>query len=328
MEEKKENKLKTYVKRFFALDCSAVLVALIVLIAVVSILAPQITGGNFLTKTNIINVFRKQTYVGIIACGLTLVMITGNIDLSVGNMLTLLTVICALLTQSVGDVGAIVITLLCGAVCGLFNGILVGPLKLNAFITTLGTTSIFYALALIISPGFILRADSKLFDGIGGGSVWFIPVPVIIMAIVVAIFWFVLKRTVFGQQLYAIGANQTAAKFSGIRSQLQVMLTYVLTGLCVALAAIVLIARSSSANPQAATGKEMDVILAVVVGGTSIAGGKGTMFGTVLGFLFIGFMTTGFTFLGMNEYIQSIVTGAILVMALSLDVMKARRNKL
>jgi ribose transport system permease protein len=243
-------------------------------------------------------------------------------------MLTLLTVICALLTQHMSPVAAILLTLLCGALCGLFNGVLVGPLGLNAFITTLGTTSIFYALALIISPGFILRADSKLFNVIGNGSLWFIPVPVIIMAVVVAIFWFVLKRTVFGQQLYAIGANKTAANFSGIRSQLQIMLTYILTGLCVALAAVVLIARSTSANPQAATGKEMDVILAVVVGGTSIAGGKGTMFGTVLGFLFIGFMTTGFTFLGMNEYIQSIVTGAILVMALSLDVMKARRNKL
>lgn len=323
-----ENKLKSYVKRFFALDASAVIVAIVVLIALVSVLAPLITGGNFLTKTNIINIFRKQTYVGIIACGLTLVMITGNIDLSVGNMLTLLTVICALLTNSMSPAAAMGITLLCGLACGLLNGVLVGPLRLNAFISTLGTTSIFYALALIISPGFILRADSKLFDAIGSGSLWIFPVPVVIMAVVVAIFWFVLKRTVFGQQLYAIGANQTAAKFSGIRTRMQVLLTYVLTGLCVAVAAIVLIARSISANPQAATGKEMDVILAVVVGGTSIAGGKGSMFGTVLGFLFIGFMTTGFTFLGMNEFIQSIVTGIILVIALSFDVMKARRNKL
>ncbi len=323
-----KSRFKSYVKRFFALDCSAVLVAIIVLIVLVSVLAPLITGGNFLTKTNIINIFRKQTYVGIIACGLTLVMITGNIDLSVGNMLTLLTVICALLTNSMGPTAAILITLLCGVGCGLLNGVLVGPLKLNAFISTLGTTSIFYALSLIISPGFILRADSALFDAIGSGSLWFIPVPVVIMAVVVVIFWFILKRTVFGQQLYAIGANQTAARFSGIRSRMQVLIAYVLTGLCVAIAAIVLIARSISANPQAATGKEMDVILAVVVGGTSIAGGKGSMFGTVLGFLFIGFMTTGFTFLGMNEYIQSIVTGIILVIALSFDVIKTRRNKL
>ena len=323
-----ESKLKSYVKRFFALDASAVIVAIVVLIALVSILAPLITGGNFLTKTNIMNIFRKQTYVGIIACGLTLVMITGNIDLSVGNMLTLLTVICALLTNSMSPAAAICITLLCGLACGLLNGILVGPLRLNAFISTLGTTSVFYALALIISPGFILRADSAVFDAIGNGYVWFIPVPVVIMAVVVAVFWFVLKRTVFGQQLYAIGANQTAAKFSGIRTRAQVLVTYVLTGLCVAVASIVLIARSISANPQAATGKEMDVILAVVVGGTSIAGGKGSMFGTVLGFLFIGFMTTGFTFLGMNEFIQSIVTGVILVAALSFDVIKSRRNKL
>ena len=315
-------------KRFFALDASAVIVAMIVLIALVSILAPQITGGNFLTADNIMNIFRKQTYIGIIACGMTLVMITGNIDLSVGNMMTLLTVICALLSKSVGPVPSILLTLVFGALCGLVNGVLVGPLKLNAFITTLGTTSIFYALTLIISSGFTERAQSPIFDAIGSGSLGILPVPVLFLVAVVAIFWFLLKRTVFGQQLYAIGANATAAKFSGIRSQRQVMITYVLTGLCCALAAILMIARSTSANPQAAGGKEMDVILAVVVGGTSIAGGKGTMLGTVLGFLFIGFMTTGFTFLGMNEYIQSIVTGVILVAALSFDVIKARRSKL
>ena len=319
-------KNQNIVKRFFALDSSAVIVAMVALIILVSVLAPIITGGNFLTADNIINIFRKQTYIGIIACGLTLVMITGNIDLSVGNMLTLLTVCCALLSKSIGPVPSIFVTLLIGAACGALNGILVGPLKLNAFITTLGTSSIFYALALIISSGFTQRTESKLFDVIGSGSLGIIPVPVIILAVVVIIFWFLLKRTVFGQQLYAIGANQTAADFSGIRSQRQIMLAYILTGLCCALAAVVLIARSVSSNPNAAGGKEMDVILAVVVGGTSIAGGKGTMFGTVLGFLFIGFMTTGFTFLGMNEYIQSIVTGIILVAALSLDVIRSRRG--
>ena len=322
--EKKESAIK----RFFAMDTSAVIVAMVVLIILVSVLAPIITGGNFLTADNIINIFRKQTYIGIIACGMTLVMITGNIDLSVGNMLTLLTVCCALLSKSIGPVPSILVTLLIGAGCGFLNGILVGPVKLNAFITTLGTSSIFYALALIISSGFTQRTESALFDVIGSGSLGFIPVPVIILAVVVVIFWFLLKRTVYGQQLYAIGANQTAADFSGIKSTRKIMIAYILTGLCCALAAIVLIARSVSSNPNAAGGKEMDVILAVVVGGTSIAGGKGSMFGTVLGFLFIGFMTTGFTFLGMNEYIQSIVTGIILVAALSFDVIKARRGKL
>ena len=316
------------IKRFFALDASAVIVAMIVLIALVSILAPILTGGQFLTMDNIMNIFRKQTYIGIIACGMTLVMITGNIDLSVGNMMSLLIVVCALLSKSVGPIPSIFLTLLIGAGCGLVNGFLVGPLRLNAFISTLGTSSIFYALTLIISSGFTQRADSALFDMIGSGSLGFLPMPVIIMAAVVVIFWFLLKRTVYGQRLYAIGANFTAARFSGIKNRKTVLITYVLLGLCCALAAILTIARSVSANPQAAGGKEMDVILAVVVGGTSIAGGKGTMFGTLLGFLFIGFMTTGFTFLGMNEYVQSIVTGVILVAALSFDVIKARRSRL
>ena len=310
--------MNTRLKRLVT-DYNSVAIVLVLLIIATFV----VDGFN---GKSISTILIQSSLYGFVALGLALVMITGNIDLSVGNMMTLLTVICALLTKSVGPVGAILLTLLIGAACGALNGVLVGPLKLNAFITTLGTTSIFYALALIISSGFTQRADSKLFDVIGSGSLGIIPVPVIILAVVVIIFWFLLKRTVFGQQLYAIGANQTAADFSGIRSQRQIMLAYILTGLCCALAAVVLIARSVSSNPNAAGGKEMDVILAVVVGGTSIAGGKGTMFGTVLGFLFIGFMTTGFTFLGMNEYIQSIVTGIILVAALSLDVIRSRRG--
>ena len=307
---------------------AGVFLALIAFIIFVSILAPQITGGNFLTWTNIINVFRQQTYIGIIACGMTLVMITGNIDLSVGSQLTLMSVMCAQFSRRMGD-SAIFITLAIGLGCGIINGLLVSGLKLNAFITTLGTGSVYGALTLILASGQTIRAGSKLFDAIGSGSIFgVVPVPVIILLVVVVIFAFVLSRTVFGQRLYTIGANPVAARFSGIHSRRDVAITYVLNGLCCAIAAITLVARSVSANPQIGASKEMDVILAVVLGGTSILGGKGSVWGTVVGFLFIGFMSSGFTFLRLSQYMQWIIMGVILIVALAIDVFSERGVRL
>jgi len=315
---------KSYWSKFMSLNGSGVFLALVAFIILVSILAPRITGGQFLTWTNIIQIFRQQTYIGIIACGMTLVIITGNIDLSVGSQLTLLTVLCAQMSKTMGNL-AIPATLALGFLLGLVNGLFVSGLKLNSFITTLGTSSMYGALALILVSGHTVRGDSALFDWIGSGSLFgVLPIPVVIMLVVVLIFAFVSKRTIFGQRLYAIGANPTAARFSGIKSGRDICITYILCGLCCALAAVVLIARSVSANPQAAAGKEMDIILAVVLGGTSVLGGKGSIWGSVIGFLFIGFASSGFTFLGFDQYIQWIVMGVILLVALASDVFSER----
>lgn len=314
--------------KFISKPGAGVFLALIAFIIIISIVAPQVTGGQFLTLENIIQVFRKQTYIGIMACGLTLVMLTGNIDLSVGSQLTLMTVLCAQTSQALGN-WAIPITLLIGLACGLVNGLLVSGLRLNAFITTLGTSSIYGALALILVSGHTVRAKTALFDALGMSSVLgVIPVPVVILLVIVVIFAFLSSRTVFGQRLYAIGANPVAARYSGIRSRRDVAITYILCGLCCAVAAVVLLARSESANPQIGGGKEMEVILAVVLGGTSILGGKGSIWGTVVGFLFIGFMSTGFTFLSLDQYTQWIIMGVILITALSIDVFSERGGKL
>ena len=314
--------------KFISKPGAGVFLALVAFIVIISIVAPQVTGGQFLTWTNIIQVFRQQTYIGIIACGMTLVMITGNIDLSVGSQLTMMTVLCAQISQVCGN-WAIPLTLLIGAGCGLLNGVLVSGLRLNAFIATLATGSIFGALALILVSGHTLRAKTALFDALGMGSVFgVIPVPVIILAVIVVVFAFLSSRTVFGQRLYAIGANPVAARYSGIRSRRDVAITYILNGLCCAIAAVVLLARSESANPQIGASKEMDIILAVVLGGTSILGGKGSIWGTVVGFLFIGFMSSGFTFLAFNQYTQWIIMGVILVAALAIDVFSERGGKL
>lgn len=325
---KEKTSFKELWNKFKSLNGSGVFLALILFVILVSILAPSISGGKFLTWTNIIQIFRQQTYIGIIACGMTMVILTGNIDLSVGSQLTMLTVLCAKMSLTIGN-WAILVTLLLGVLCGLINGIFVSGLKLNAFITTLGTSSIYGALALILASGHTVRCESAIFDWIGTGSLFgVIPVPVIIMLVVVLVCHFVTKRTVFGQRIYAIGGNLTASRFSGIRTRSTVAGTYIICGLCCAIAAVVLIARSVSANPQAATGKEMDIILAVVLGGTSILGGKGSILGSVVGFLFIGFATSGFTFLGFDQYLQWIVMGVILLIALASDVFSERGKSL
>ena len=248
------------IKKFFSMNGSGVLIAMIVFVALVSLLAPRITGGQFLTGTNLMNILRQQTHVGIIACAMTYIIITGNIDLSVGSLLTLLTVLCAKFTD-ISPAAAICLTLLLGIVAGTINGLFVSGLKLNAFITTLGTGSIFGALTMIIASGHTVRQTEPVFDFLGSGFVFgFLPASVLIMLVAVLIFGFVLRRTVYGQRLYAIGANPTAARFSGIRERLDVFVAYVLSGLSCGIAAVIYIARSVSANPQIASGKEMDII--------------------------------------------------------------------
>lgn len=321
------NKIKQGWKKFISLNGAGVFIAMLVFIALVSVLAPSISGGNFLTLTNITNVFRQQSHIGVICCAMTYIIITGNIDLSVGSMLTLLSILCAKFTQ-INPVFAIFATLGCGLAFGVFNGFLVSGLRLNAFISTLATGSIYGALALIIAAGKCARADEPIFNFIGSGRIGFLPMPVVICVVVLAIFWFVLKRTVYGQRLYAIGANPKSARYSGIRARRDVFIAYALCGLCVGLAAVIYIARSVSANPQVAAGKEMDIVLAVVLGGTSILGGKGSIGGTIIGFLFIGFMSAGFTFLGLDQYLQWIILGAVLVFALAVDVASERGVKL
>lgn len=319
-----KRKIPGFVRSALSLPGVGVFIALIIFIIAVSIIAPMVTGGKFLTWTNIINVFRQQTYIGVIACALTLVIITGNIDLSVGSQLTMMTVLCAKWSQTMGDL-AIPLTLLVGLACGLINGCLVNGFQINSFITTIGTGSIYGALTLIFATGHTVRNSSAVLDFIGTGNVFgVIPMPIVILLVIVVIFAFIARRTVFGQKLYAIGANPMAAHFSGIKNRFDVAAAYSLTGLCCAVAAVLLIARSVSANPQIGTGKEMDIILAVVLGGTSVLGGKGSVWGTVVGFLFIGFMSSGFTFLAFSTYMQWIITGVILLAALAIDVSKER----
>lgn len=331
MNSKQKLSPRAVIQQFFSFSGSGVLVALIVYVILISVIAPLVnSGAQFLTVSNLLTVLRQQAYIALMACGVTLVMITGGIDLSVGSANALLACICAWAAQF-GAVMAVCVTLLAGALCGLVNGLLVGGMRFNAFITTLGTGSMFSALAVIfctaVSGGYITPKPDPAFEFIGRGNLGPVPMPVIILLAVVVLCAVLLKRTTFGQQLYAIGANEKAAYYSGIPVRLNIIVSYVITGILCGLAATVMVSNIMSASPSATSGQEMDVVLAVVLGGTSIMGGRGSIWGTAVGFIFIGLLTTGFTFLSLNTYVQWVAMGVILVIALWLDARKERGRR-
>ena len=321
--------------RFMSLNGAAMFLAMVVIIILFEIVLTITKGSGgmtFITPANLMSILRQQAYIGIIAFGLTLVMITGNIDLSVGSMLTFMCCVCAKIMMST-DNGLLGIfgTIAAGAACGLLNGILVSYVKLNSFITTLGTSSIFTALALRIYSCTILVIPDNcdpLFQAVGVTSFGPVHILIVWFVVVAVILGLLLSRTVFGQQLYTIGSNPVAARFSGIRAKRNTTLSYVITGLCVGFAAVLMMANVKSSNPQAASGKEMEIILAVVLGGVSVTGGKGSVWGSIIGVLFYGVLSAGFTQLNLSTYVQWVIMGIIMVSALSIDVLKERGIKL
>ena len=314
-----------------SLNGSAVFLAMVAAVILFEIYGQVTRGGDglvFMTPSYLMSILRQQVYIGLIAFGLTLVMITGNIDLSVGNMLTFTCCVAGfMMLKTDNGILSIVVTIAVGALCGLFNGVLVGYVKLNSFITTLGASSIFSALAQMMSSGTVLviPADSDpIFSILGNISFGPISILIVWFVLVAVVLGFILSSTVFGKQLYTIGANPTTARFSGIRSRRNIMLTYVITGICVGLAGALTMSNVKSANPQAASGKEMEVILCVVLGGMSITGGKGSVWGTIIGVMFYGVLSAGFTSMNLSEFQRWIIMGVIMVVVLSLDALKGK----
>ena len=322
-------------RKFMSLNGSSILIATVAAFILFEIVLQVRSGGGsgliFMSPANLMLILRQQVYIGVIAFGLTLVMLTGNIDLSVGNMLTFLCCLCAKIVMSTNNVAmALLGTMGVGLVCGLFNGVLVSYVRLNSFITTLGASSIYSALAIMVSAGTVLVIDtnaSPAFQALGKTSFGPVHILIVWFVVVAIVLGLLLSRTVYGQQLYAIGANPIAARFSGIRYKRNTTIAYVITGLCVGLAAVIQMANSLSANPQGASGKEMEVILCVVLGGCAVNGGKGSVWGTIIGVLFYGVLSAGFTALRMSQYLQWVIMGAIMLVVLSLDVLKERGVK-
>lgn len=282
-------------------------------------LALSLMSDRFLTVDNIINVLRQATINGIIAVGMTFVILTAGIDLSVGAILALATVVTADLLLGGQPVPvAVGAGLSLGAAMGLVNGLVITRGRVPPFVATLGMMTVARGLALTYTEGRPLTGLPPAFRWIGTGTLGPVPVPVIIAALTFLAGIILLNRTRIGTYIYALGNNPLAARFAGIHVGRYLTLVYMLSGLLSALAGMILVARLNSAQPTAGVTYEFDAIAAVVVGGTSFAGGEGSLLGTLLGVLVIAVLNNGLNLLNVSSFYQPVVTGMVIALALLL----------
>ncbi|HCT9108682.1 TPA: ribose ABC transporter permease [Proteus mirabilis] len=295
------------------------LIALLLLIVVVSTLSP-----NFFTLNNIFNILQQTSVNAIMAVGMTLVILTSGIDLSVGSLLALTgSVAASMVGADVNALVAVVGALALGAAIGGVTGVIIAKGKVQAFIATLvmmlllrGVTRV-YTDGSPINTGFSDNAD--LFSWFGIGRPFGIPTPIWLMMIVFLSAWYVLHHTRLGRYIYALGGNEAATRLSGISVDKIKIIVYALCGLLAALASVIEVARLSSAQPMAGNGYELDAIAAVVLGGTSLAGGKGRIMGTLIGALILGFLNNALNLLGISSNYQMIVKAVVILLAVLVD---------
>lgn len=293
------------------------LIGLIIFAVIVSVLNPR-----FLTHANILNVLRQTSINSIIAIGMTLVILTGGIDLSVGSILAFCgAVMASLLNAGHNPILALIVTLALGLVFGFFNGFLVSKMKLQAFIVTLVTMTFLRGATLVFTEGKPITVDDGglLFENIGGGYLFDIPIPIYIMIALFVVGHYLLMHTKFGRYTYAIGGNEEATKLSGINVDKVKMWVYGLCGMLSALAGVILTSRLYSAQPTAGSGYELDAIAAVVLGGTSLAGGVGRVTGTALGALIIGVLGNALNLLNVSSYYQMMIKAIVILIAVLID---------
>lgn len=299
------------------------LIGLILLVASVALL-----NRNFLSVDNLLNVLRQTSINAVMAMGMTFVILTAGIDLSVGALLALTGAFAAsLVAAGHGMVIALPLVLLIGAALGMLAGIAVTPGGVQPFIATLVGMTVLRGAVLVFTGGRPIdtsgAAASASFSALGSGYLLGIPIPVLIAAIVYFACWLTLTQTRFGRYVYAVGGNATVARLSGINVTQVKIAVYAISGLLSALAGIILTARLESAQPTAGTGYELDAIAAVVVGGTSLAGGKGSIFGTLVGALIIGVLNNALNLMDVSSYYQMVAKGAVILLAVLVD----RRSK-
>lgn len=274
-------------------------------------------SDRFLTAANVTNVLRQSAINGVIAVGMTFVILTSGIDLSVGAIAALSAVIAAQFVHQAGfSAGAIILSLLVGLALGVANGVFTIALRIPPFITTLGAMTIARGLALAYTKGQPITGFPDDFRFLGAGTVGPIPVPVIVLAVVFGLGYFVLARTTLGEYVRAIGNNPTASRLAGIGTNRVMVAVYAISGLLSALAGLLLIGRLDSAAPTIGAGYEFDAIAAVVVGGTSFSGGEGGLGGTLLGVLIISVLNNGLNLLNVNALWEQVVKGVVIVLAL------------
>ncbi|MDN5353128.1 MAG: ribose transport system permease protein [Clostridiales bacterium] len=283
-----------------------------------------VINDRFLTVSNILNVLRQTSINAIIAAGMTFVILTGGIDLSIGSTLAYTGAVGAFLVFSgFHPAIAVALALLLGLAIGLANGVIISKGRLQPFIVTLATMTIVRGATMVFTDGKPIstgyEAFGDLFYKIGAGYFLGIPNPVVIMLVTFVVVYFILNHTTFGRYVYAIGGNEEAAALSGINVNRIKTIVYGINGMLAALAGIIITSRLSSAQPTAGTGYELDAIAAVVLGGTSLAGGVGSIFGTVIGALIIGILNNALNLLNVSSYYQLLLKGLVILIAVLLD---------
>lgn len=297
---------------------------LLALLAVCVVLS--VATDAFLTSSNLTNVMVQSSVVGIAAVGATFVVITAGIDLSVGSVVVLASIVAGTAMESgLGGFPALGLALLVGTAVGAFNGCSVTLLRLTPFIATLAVLAMGRGLALQISEGQTIFGFPTSFTFVGSGVVLGIEAPLLVMLLVFLVGHLVLSRSTFGHQVYALGGNREAARLAGIPVARVEFLVYVIAGLCAGLAAIVLTGRLNSALPSAATGLELQVIAAIVIGGSSLFGGRGNLIGTFIGVLLIGVINNGLTLLNVSPFWVQFAQGLVIFLAVLVDALNQRR---
>jgi ribose/xylose/arabinose/galactoside ABC-type transport system permease subunit len=306
--------------------------SLTLIICVLSALKPD----TFLTMENFMNVLRRSSVNGIIAIGMTSIIISAGIDLSVGSMLALSGMVGAYAMVAIGGSdpqgGALVVGtvlgIVVGTICGFLNGVLITKLKLQPFIVTLGTMSAFRGISYVMNNGQPYNVPSYKYLGEGTVlGVLGVPISVVIFVAIIAIAAFLLRYSRLGRYTYAIGSNRVAAFHAGVNVDRNLIYIYTFTGLLVGIAAMIATSRTVSAQPTAGIALELDIIASVVIGGASLAGGRGTVTGTIIGTLLISVLRNGCTLLGISTHVQLIVIGMIIILAVAVDQLAQTKTR-
>ena len=285
------------------------------------------TRSTFLTPKNMFNILRQNASNLFLATGMTMVIILGGIDLSVGSVIALSGVVAAGcvvnfgLPEAVGFIAAIAV----GALVGLFNGFIICKTDIPPFIVTLASMNITKGIALVLTGGAPIRCMEPLFKWPGAGYIGPFPVPAVLMIIIFIIAVFMVNKTQLGRHIYAVGGNAQAAKFSGINVEKVKFIVYTYTGIMAGIAGVIIASRLYSGQPTAGDGAEMDAIAAVVVGGTSMSGGSGTLGGTLIGVLIIGILNNGLNLMGVDSNWQYIVKGLVILLAVYVDWIRNKK---
>jgi ribose transport system permease protein len=300
----------------------------IAVVLFVLILFFSITTTSFLRPENLWNVTRQVAMLGISAVGMSFVIITSGIDLSVGSLMSIVNIFCATLMVKIGihPAMAVLLTLLMTVFIGFVNGVFINEFKVPPLITTLATMTSLRGLSYVLCAGMPIFGFADNFRLLGQGYIGIVPIPVIIMVCIFFLGWIFLNKTRYGRYIYGLGGNEEAVRLSGIDTKKVKYVAYMLCGLLTGIASIIMLSRINTGQPKIGTGFELEVITAVVLGGVSIYGGQGTLIGVFIGVLIMGVLSNGLILLNISEYYQMVIRGAVLMAAVVFDNFSKRTS--